>query len=126
MNITDMLNEGLKSMKLPKEETKKMDTCCPTPGTPEGDRYPYGLEIRLDEKVLKLCGKEANDFDINQTCMIVAECEVVQIRSSAGKKEYQNNESVELQITSMKFQKKEMKEHNSHMGSHNSDTKDSY
>jgi len=109
MNITDMLKDGMKSMKMPKETTKEKEVVSNvvSPEMPEGDRYPYGLEIRLDEKVLKLIDKEANDFDINQTCTIVAQCEVVQIRSSAGKQEYQNNESVELQITDMKFVKKE-------------------
>jgi len=88
MNITDMLKDGMKSMKMPKETTKEKEVVSNvvSPEMPEGDRYPYGLEIRLDEKVLKLIDKEANDFDINQTCTIVAQCEVVQIRSSAGSK----------------------------------------
>lgn len=125
MNISDTLTEGLKSMKLPKESTEAKESCCVEPaGMHEGDRYPYGLEIRLDEKVLKLCGKEANDFDINQTCTVVAVCEVVQIRSSAGKQEYQNNESVELQITDMKFVKPMKEEEKG--SSHNSGHMDSY
>ena len=50
--------DGLTDMKITKKERKKMDEPCSVGCGPSGDRYPYGLELRLDDESMKKLGIE--------------------------------------------------------------------
>jgi len=62
-------------------------------------KYPYGLMIRLDNKVLKGLKLGVGDFDLEKDVMLKAKCDVVALRSEKHRGEL--DEFVELQITDL-------------------------
>lgn len=55
--MTPLKKDGLTDMKITKAEQKQKDKvspCCGPSGS--GDRYPYGLELRLDNDVMEKLG----------------------------------------------------------------------
>ncbi len=86
----------MKSMKLPKKSKKDNDVCCSIDGDNE---YPYGLRIDLNSDSLKALGVKADDFKPGSSGKLVAEIEIVDVRTPSRKDS--NQDSVELQITKL-------------------------
>jgi hypothetical protein len=61
--------------------------------------YPYGLVVRLDNKVMKSLKLSVDDFNIDKEVMLKAKCDVVALRSE--KHRGMLDEFVELQITDL-------------------------
>lgn len=86
-------------MELPKKNRKDDQNapCCATEA--KEPKYPWGLQINLDNNVLKkLPGLK--DGKINGKVQIVASADIVSIRTSQNK-ERKDDYTVELQITDM-------------------------
>lgn len=97
-SLKSTLLAGLKSMKTEKKEElmKPCEPCSPDP-------YPWGLRLDLNTDALKALGKCASDFKVGEEVIVVAKCEVIGVRQSAGKQT--TSESAEFQITDMKIDK---------------------
>ena len=88
---------ALVDMKRPKIKKSDMkDVVAGYPG--EGDRYPWGLQLRLEREELERLGLDAKDFKIDANVSITASGSVTGIEmreSTGGKQEYQ---TVSIQI----------------------------
>jgi hypothetical protein len=69
----------LKNMALSKEERKAEAPSVIS--KPEGPRYPYGLELRLDDEVLKKLGSSGLP-DVDDVVLIQAKAKVTSVSSS--------------------------------------------
>ena len=99
--MIDMKRPKLKKSEL---EAKGM------PAMAEGDRYPWGLQIRLEKDDLEKLGVSAADFKIGQTVAIQAQAKVTSINSresTGSEKPYQEVgiqiEKLDLGMKSAKF-----------------------
>lgn len=89
---------SMASMALSKKEVKDRVKGCCIPSDSNGPKYPYGLEISLNEEGLKKLGLTAADLAVGQDVTISAKAVVVSVSSServGGKA----SERAELQIT---------------------------
>lgn len=92
-----VLQSAMKNMKRSvKADDAPKECCVASPDTPQ---YPWGLEIRLEKDSLKNLGLAGKDFEIGAKVTVLAKCEVISIRTSAGR--HDESETVELQITDM-------------------------
>lgn len=101
MALTDMKRPRPK-----KSDLKEMAM----PAMAEGDRYPWGLQIRLEKDELEKLGVSAADFKIGQTVTIQAQGKVTSIssRESTGSEKAMQDvaiqiEKVDLGMNSSKF-----------------------
>lgn len=96
-------------MASPLQDMKKLTSMKVTPkpkkdypveaGEMDKPEYPYGLRISLNQDSLSKLKLGVKDFKIGDKVMIMAECEVCEVRSSSS--EYSESENVEMKITSM-------------------------
>lgn len=86
----------LHDMSRTKAEQKEHTT---GPSLPEGEDYPYGLNINLEQESLKKLGLDADDFNIDSKVEIVCSGEINSIHESSSKEN--NHSSVSIQITKM-------------------------
>lgn len=101
---------SMTDMKRPKPKKSDMDKMtCASPAS-EGDRYPWGLQIRLEKDDLEKLGVSAADFKIGQTVAIQASAKVTSINSresTGSEKRYQEVgiqiEKLDLELKSAKF-----------------------
>ena len=100
---------ALTDMKRPKPKKSEMDKMA-QPALAEGDRYPWGLQIRLEKDDLEKLGVSAADFRIGQTVAIQAQAKVTSINSresTGNEKPYQEVgiqiEKLDLGMKSAKF-----------------------
>lgn len=100
---------ALTDMKRPKPKKSEMDKMV-QPAMVEGDRYPWGLRIRLEKDELEKLGVGAADFKIGQTVTIQAQGKVTSIssRESTGSEKAMQDvaiqiEKVDLGMNSSKF-----------------------
>lgn len=93
----------LTNMKLPKKNNSAMAE----PVEMEREKYPYGLEISLNEESITKLGIEGLP-DVGKKVMISARADVVLVRQSEemnGKK----NRRIEFQITDIEFEEEKEK-----------------
>lgn len=86
----------MKSMALSKQERKPQTM----KGLTDRPKYPWGLEVRLDQATLAKLGKHAADFTVGDDVRIVAKADVVSV-SSEETRGAKKREAVTLQITAM-------------------------
>ena len=89
-----LMKAVMTSMKKP--ASKKMNNAIEVASDED---YPYGLRVDLNKDSLKALGLSAVDFTAGGSLMLKAKCDVISVRTGAGKK--RNYESVELQITEL-------------------------
>ncbi len=92
----------LVSMKMPPRDTSPK--CCEVPISPEGPRYPYGLEIELNDDVMTKMGLDSSDFKAGEVVNIVAKAKVTRVSSTDRQKssgEVEEIQSLSLQITDL-------------------------
>jgi hypothetical protein len=88
----------LKSMKLSKSDQKKDNAIFSPSSSMDKPKYPYGLEISLDEAALKKLGIDLPEVGAEMALEAVVEVSSTsQSESAAGGK----NRSLRLQITEM-------------------------
>ena len=87
---------NLKSMKLTKTEKEK------SKGAPETafSDYPWGLEMSLENEIMKKLGMKASAFKIGETVMIAAKAKVIGISSNVNIGSSESN-NIRIQITDM-------------------------
>lgn len=85
----------LKNMELPKIKNEEKIECC----SPERPRYPWGLNIRLENEVIERLGIEDMP-EVGEEIMIVAKAKVesVSVHENSDKTK---NRSISIQITDM-------------------------
>lgn len=100
---------SMTDMKRPKPKKSDMEAKA-MPAMAEGDRYPWGLQIRLEKDDLEKLGVSAADFKIGQTVAIQASAKVTSINSresTGSEKRYQEVgiqiEKLDLELKSAKF-----------------------
>jgi hypothetical protein len=92
--------QKLVSMKITKADRKAQQEKYATASPVDGDAYPYGLTVRLDNESLEKLGLDVSDYPVGDTVMLIATCEVCETsaRQSVVGGENQN---LTLQITEM-------------------------
>lgn len=97
MNMVDM--------KLPKKTEKEMKAeCMPCGSTADQPRYPYGLEVRLDEDSIdKIPG--ASEYNVGDKIMLIAEM-CVTSKSASERQGGKPRCSVSMQIEKMSCEPK--------------------
>lgn len=99
MQIKKLLQKGLKDMRIENKAAVLTEK-------PYDDfEYPYGLQITLNQDVLKKLGLRAADFNVGDGVCLECKADVIAIRASAGR--HMETECVELQITDLMFEEEE-------------------
>ncbi len=74
-----MPNTGFVDMKRTKADIKKESR--PTP-IGEGDKYPYGLEVRLNKDSLNKLGIDVSKYKVGEKIQIIAQANIEDLRKS--------------------------------------------
>lgn len=83
----------------PKEQKEREDKYSAMPSAYDGPKYPWGLELTLDDSVLRKLGKSSRDFRIGDEIDLPVRVRVTRI--SAYETESGSDESVGLTVTHM-------------------------
>lgn len=83
----------------PEEQKERAGKYSTMPSTYDGPKYPWGLELTLDESVLRKLGKTSRDFRIGDEIDLPVRVRVTRI--SAYETESGSDESVGLTVTHM-------------------------
>lgn len=99
---------ALTSLKISKKEMKDREKEAQISiGAPDGERYPYGTRLDLDDETLDKLGIDKLP-SVGATMMIEAKVTVIGSRQSATKE--RTNRALELQITDMEIEMDEGEE----------------
>lgn len=98
----------LVDMKLPKRSKAEMEKegliCTSSPGMPEQDKWPYGLQLRFEkEQIDKI--PSLVDYKVGDKVLITAEARVTEVRM-VEKQGGEDRHSVELQIEKISCESK--------------------
>jgi hypothetical protein len=93
-----MAAHRLVDLKRPKQSTKKRDY--PVVET-SGERYGYGIRVRLEKPELAKLKVNVNDYNIGDTVSIVAKAKIINLSESESM-DSDDQKSVEMQITKMR------------------------
>jgi hypothetical protein len=89
----------LTSMKLTKSDVERQQEKYSKPAPADAERYPYGLELHLDNQVLDKCGLDELP-EVGSTMTLMATVKVTSV-SSRDEVDGDKRNSVSLQITAM-------------------------
>jgi len=93
-------NYNLKSLRLKKTKKRKADSICM-----ESRKYPWGLEINLNNDSLTKLGEKADNFTVGTEIYVLAKAKVTGVRQDTNERD--NFSNIVLQITDMKLQRRE-------------------
>ena len=86
-----------------KKKAKPETAGAPTlPYDDSGEKYPYGLQIRLETEDLDKLGIDIESFSVNDKVSITAVAEITSLSSSKTRND--ENQNMQLQITKMDIQ----------------------
>jgi len=89
------------NMALPKpKKGEKVESTCIAHGSGKEPKFPWGLEIRLEDEVIKKLGLKLKDFDTDTMVHIVAKAETTRV-SEDDTRDGGKQRSLSFQITDM-------------------------
>ncbi|MEM5785845.1 MAG: capsid staple protein [Syntrophobacteraceae bacterium] len=90
----------LKSMMLPKKSKAELKKDCCEPVFGDQDKYPWGLQLNLDNDGCKMLGLKPSEYKVGSSVMIHAKAKVVEI-AETERQGSDPRSRIEFQITDM-------------------------
>ena len=96
------MDQELTNMKMDKKEMKDtLDLPTEAGESPKGPRFPWGLQVTLDDSSMKKMDVKLSDHTVGDIVELYAQCKVTRLSESASEGEKNPSRTMELQITDM-------------------------